>query len=202
MEPEIELGHLIELMPASGRMLCRVTLDDRQDEVISAKFPMPWQGVRPISINFDLWEKLSRPQRDLLFLRTVCWLTNVRWVKPDLFQSLAAVGLLGTLVEFAQGNAMGTAIAIGVTGFSGYQIWRNSRNSVRDLEADELAIQVAQRRGYSATDAARALFEAIEAVAHLEHRPALEFSELVRVQQLKANAGLSPQRTPNLLRQD
>lgn len=200
MSPDSELGHLIELMPASGRMLCKITSDPGQAQVISASFPLPWQTLRPVTINFELWEELTRPQRDLIFLRTVCWLTNVRWFKPDLYQSVAAIGLLSTLVEFSQGDAVGVLGAAGLTGLAGYQVWRKSRSSERELEADDAAVQVAQRRGYSPTDAARSLMEAIEAIAYLEHRPGLEFSELMRVQHLKNLAGLSTEPLPGLMR--
>jgi Protein of unknown function (DUF3318) len=200
MSSNSELGHLIELMPASGRMLCKVVSDSGQAEVISAKFPRPWQSLRPITINFDLWDALTRPQRDLIFLRTVCWLINVRWFKPDLYQSVAAVGLLSALIEFSQGNAMGVVVASGITGLASYQIWRKSRNAERELEADAAAVQVAQRRGYTATDAAFALMGGIQAIAQIEHRPSLEFSELMRVQHLKTLAGVSTRAMPNLVR--
>jgi hypothetical protein len=181
-------------------MYCRVTENSAQASVIEAKLPLPWQGNRPIAINFDLWQQLSRGQRDLLFLRTVCWLTQVKWLRIDLYSGMAAAGLIGTLVELSQADAIGAVVAGGLTALASTQIWRSHNSTRRELEADELGIQVAQRRGYSQTDAARSLLEAIETVAQLEQRSGLDFVELLRCQNLKAIAGLSNVSIPETLR--
>ncbi|MCF3424469.1 DUF3318 domain-containing protein, partial [Escherichia coli] len=70
------------------------------------------------------------------------------------------------------------------------------------LNADEAAIRVAQRRGYTETEAAEQLLSAIETVAQLEGRPSLNFTELIRSQNLRALAGLSPVGVPNALKKD
>jgi hypothetical protein len=79
-----------------------------------------------------------------------------------------------------------------LTAIATTQIWRGSRSSETQLNADEAAIRVAQRRGYSQTEAAQHLLSAIEAVAQIEGRPSLNFTELIRCQNLRAIAGLSP----------
>ncbi|MEB3337994.1 MAG: DUF3318 domain-containing protein [Leptolyngbyaceae bacterium] len=68
-----------------------------------------------ISINFDLWSQLNKPQRDLTILRTVSWQGSVRWFKPDLYKGVGAVGLFGTVVELVQQDAMGILMAGGLT---------------------------------------------------------------------------------------
>jgi hypothetical protein len=201
MNSPSETRHLIDLMPASGRMYCKLIDKPDQTTVIEAKLPLPWQQARPISINFDLWNKLTRPQRDMLLLRTVSWLLGQRLLKFDLPQGLAAAGLVATLVELAQLDPIGTVTAGGLTVLAGSQIWRKSRGTQAELEADEAGIRVAQRRGYSEADAAYALFEAIEAVAELEQRP-LAFTELIRSQNLKAIAKLSAVGVPETVRKE
>ncbi len=89
-----------------------------------------------------------------------------------------------------------------MSAIAGTQIWRNNRSTERELDADDAAIRVAQRRGYSESDAARHLLSAIEAVAEIEGRTSLNFIELMRSQNLRSMAGLSPVGVPDRLRRD
>lgn len=200
MNPEPEIRRLLDVMPASGRMLTKIVSKPQQSQVIDSPFPLPWSPERPIFINFDLWRQLPKPQRDLLILSTVSWLTNIKWLKPDLYQGVVVAGLLGGIVELVQGDAVGIVVATGLSSIAGTQIWRNNRSAQSLLDADEAAIQVAQRRGYTETEAAQHLLSAIEAIASIEGRPSLNFTELIRCQNLRAIAGLSPVGVPSTLK--
>lgn len=202
INPDAEIRHLLDLMPASGRMMARLGGDPRQSAVIETPFPLPWKPTRPISINFQLWEQLSRQQRDLLLLRTVSWACNVRWFRPDLNQGMVVAGLVGAGVELAQQDAVGIVLAGGLAAIGLRRIWQSNRRSEVELEADETAVRVATRRGYTEAEAARALAEAIATAAQLEGRPGLNFMELVRCQNLKAIAKQSPEGVPDRLRQE
>jgi hypothetical protein len=191
MELNPEIRRLLDLMPASGRMMTKITSKPEQAKVIDASFPLPWNQERPIYINFDLWRRLTKQERDLLLLRTVSWLIGVRWFKPDIYQGVAIVGLLGGIVESTQGDAVGVVIAGGLTTLAVLRIWRSNRSQELEIDADEAAIRVAQRRGYSEAEAAQHLLTAIEAVAKIEGRSALNFIELIRSQNLRVIAGLS-----------
>lgn len=203
MNLESEISRLLDLMPASGRMLTKIVSKPQQPKVIDLYFPMPWQsGSRPIYINFDLWRRLSRPQRDLLLLRAVSLLTTVRWFKPNLYQGLTLAGLIGLTVQITQVDAVGIVIAGSLTALAANQIWRNNHSMQRELDADETAIKVAIRRGYTEAEAARNLLQAIENVAQMEGRTSLSFSELIRAQNLKALANLSPVGVPESVKQE
>lgn len=192
MSVESEISRLLDVMPASGRMLTKIVSKPQQSKVIDTSFPMPWnRDSRPININFDLWRRLSRPQRDLLILRTVSILTGVKWFKPDIYQGIALAGLAGTLVEAIQVDAIGILVAGGLTAIAANQIWRSNRSVQRELDADEAAIKVALRRGYTEVEASQNLLSAIEAVAEIEGRPSLNFTELIRTQNLRAIAKIS-----------
>ena len=200
-DTEAELGRLQELMPASGRMLCKLVHRPEQPVVIEAPLPRPWQtGARSIFLNLDLWNQLPEAQRDLLLLRMVSWNLAIRWFKFDWYRGLTAAGLMGTLVELSQADAVGVLVSGGLTTLAALQIWRSHRSIQTELEADEAAIQIAQRRGYTQVDAARHLLAAIESVARVEGRPTLNFTELLRCQNLKAIAGLSPIGMPSQYR--
>jgi hypothetical protein len=191
MDPAIESYRLLDIMPASGRMLTKIQSKPQQSTVIESPFPKPWEKPRLIFVNFDLWSRLSQNQRDLLMLRTVCWQLGIQWFKVDIYQGLVATGVVGTLFELVQVDAVGIVIAGTLTGLAAAQIWRSQRSSQSELLADEAAIRVAQRRGYSETEAAQYLLEAIQTVAKIEGRPSLSFTELIRCQNLRAIAGLS-----------
>lgn len=197
MNPVSEIDRLLDLMPASGRMLTRLVSQPNQPVLIAAKFPLPWTEIRPITINFDLWEKLPQPQRDLLLLHTVCWLIDIRWISPNLYSGLAAVGLAGMAVELLLADAAGVVTIGGLTIFAATQIWRKNRNLPALQAADEAAIQVAQRRGYTETEAAKSLLEGIAAAAEIEGR-ALSVTELVRSQNVRSITGFPLDRADTL----
>lgn len=202
MYSDAEIRRLMDVMPASGRMVTKVISKPEQTAVIDAPFPKPWMRERPIWINFDLWSRLSRGERDMVLLRTVCWLTSVKWIRPDLLQGATAIGILGTLVELVQADPIGTVVAGGLTALAMNQIWRNNRSSRMELDADEAAIRVAGRRGYTESEAARYLLSGIETVADIEGRPSLSFIDLMRSQNLRAIAGVSPVTTPEAMRRE
>ena len=200
MEPTAEIRRLLDIMPASGRMMTKIVSKPEQSQVIDSSLPLPWNRQRLIYINFDLWRRLSKPQRDLLLLRNVSWLTGIKWFKPDIYQGVVVAGLLGAIVELVQVDAVGVLVAGGLTAIATTQIWRSSRSSQTELNADEGAIRVAQRRGYNETEAAQHLLSAIESVAKIEARPGLDFTELIRQQNLRAIAGLSPVGVPEKIK--
>jgi hypothetical protein len=202
MYPDPEIRRLMDVLPASGRMMTKLVSKPEQRAVIDAPFPKPWMMERPIWINFELWGDLSEPQRDLLILRTVSWVSSVQWFRPNLYQGVVLAGLLGTLIEAVQGDAVGMLAAGSLSAIAGTQIWRDNRSTQREMEADESALQVALRRGYSNMEAARSLLTAIETVAEIEGRPSLSFLELLRCQNLRAIAGISPISVPANLKQE
>ncbi|TVQ14054.1 MAG: DUF3318 domain-containing protein [Leptolyngbya sp. DLM2.Bin27] len=191
VNPNAEIGRLRELMPATARMKTKLMLNERQTDVIKAEFPRPWQQTHAVSINLDRWQQLGLPERDLLFLRTVCWVTLTNVLKPNWYQALAGAGLAGGVVELLQGDAVGVLTAASVTALAGWQIWRGVTGPQIEIAADDKAVQVAQRRGYLQADAAEALIRAIEAVPLLEGRRVLTVNELLRCQNLRVQTGRS-----------
>ena len=202
MNPEPEIRRLLDVMPASGRMLTKIVSRPQQSQVIDTPFPLPWSQERPIFINFDLWRRLSKPQRDLVILSKISWLTKIKWFKPDLYQGIVVAGILGGVVEFIQADAVGVIVATGLGAIAGTQIWRNSRSTQNLLEADAAALTVGQRRGYTETEAAQHLLSGIEAIAKIEGRSSLDFTELIRSQNLRAIAGLSPVGVPEQVKRE
>jgi hypothetical protein len=185
-EVETEIRRLVELMPASGRMLTKIVYRPKQSQVIASQFPKPWQrGDRLIEINFNLWSELSQGQRDLLLLSEVGRLINIRWFKPDLYQGLTLAGALGVGLQLWQRDPVGIAVAGSLTTLAARQIWQNYQSQERAIEADNSALKVAVRRGYEHLQAVQYLLSAIESVARLENRSSLSYGDLMRCQNLK-----------------
>lgn len=199
MIPDAEIRRLLDVMPASGRMKTQIISQPQQPQVIDFQLPLPWSQERLLRINFDLWEQLSIPQRDLILLSAVNWLIASHWFKPNWYQGFFLAGTLGAIVELVQGDAIGVGVAGGLSAIAAVQIWRVNRSLQRELEADAAAIQVAQRRGYGETEAAKHLLSAIQTIARLEGQAAPTFNQLIRCQNLRAIAGLSKTGVPETL---
>ncbi len=195
METNSEIRRLVDIMPASGRMSTRILSKPSQSVVIASSFPLPWQRQRLIEINFDLWRRLTPAQRDLVLLRTVSWLGAIRWFEFGPWQGLGALGTGGALGQLLQGDVVGGTVALGLLGAASWQIWQQNHRPSLDIDADQEAVRVAQRRGYQQAEAIRHLLEALEKIPELEGRSGLNFSELLRLQNLRSLAK-TPQTTP------
>ncbi|BAZ03905.1 DUF3318 domain-containing protein [Calothrix sp. NIES-3974] len=191
MEPKVEINRLLELIPTSARILTPIISKPEQKSVIAAEFPLPWSFTRPIYINFDLWQKLSRSQRDLLLLRTVGWLLNIKWFQPSINHVLFIAGCGTTIVEITQVEPIGITVACGLLTVSIFRIWRNHNSQQNAINADETAIKIAQQKGYTATSAAEALLSTIKTIAQIEGRTELTVEELIRIQNLQLIAGFA-----------
>jgi len=186
-----EIARLRDLLPASWRMTTSIKSKPEQPEAISSLQVLPWKKGVQIGINFRLWRQLAEAERDLLVLHNISWRLQTKWLQTGAYQGVAAMSLAGGIVEAIQGDVTGIAIAIllGTIGIN--QIVRGNKSSQVQVQADNEAIEIAQKRGYGEAEAAKALLEAIPATARLMGRNTPEFTELIRCQNLRAIAGLS-----------
>ena len=203
MNPEIsETSRLLDVMPASGRMMTKIVGKPQQPKIIETPFPMPWKNERVIYLNFDLWMNLPKAQRDLIMLRSVSWLCEIQWFKPSLNQGIFAVGLVGIISQVSEADVVGILVAGGLSVIGLTRIWQSNNSIQTELAADEMAIRVATRRGYEEAEAASHLLTGIENVARIEGRKNFNFTELVRCQNLRAIAGFSPVGVPEKVRKE
>lgn len=194
-----EIARLRDLLPASWRMATSIKSKPEQSELILSLPILPWSKGTQIGINFRLWRQLPEAERSLLILHEVSWRQKTKWLQTGAYQGVAGMALVGGVVEAVQGDVTGIAIAmlLGTIGIN--QILRSNISSQIKVQADNEAIEVAQRRGYQETEAAKALLEAIPAAARLMGRSTPEFTELIRCQNLKAIAGLSKTTIPDIV---
>ncbi|MCL2932215.1 MAG: DUF3318 domain-containing protein [Trichodesmium sp. MAG_R03] len=197
-----EISRLLDIMPASGRMMTKIVGKQDQATIIQTTFPIPWKNHRVIYLNFDLWMNLPKAQRDLVMLRTMNWLCQIQWFKPSINQGICGVGLVGIISQLIEADVIGILVSSGLTIISVIKIWRSNHSTETELVADEMAIRVATRRGYEAPEAANHLLQGIENVAKIEGRNNFNLTELIRSQNLKVIAGLSPVGVPERLRKE
>lgn len=197
-----EISRLLDLMPASTRMMTKLASKPQQIVPLEAPVAVPWKQDYKIYINFDLWSQMPVEQRDLLLLRAAAKLETTKWFKLEWPQGVVAVGAFATIFELSQADAIGVLVAGGLSALAANQIWRVHRGVKAELRADEEALRVAGKRGYRKAEAAKGLLNGIESVAKLEGRSSLNFIELVRSQNLKAIAGVSPVGIPQKYRQN
>ncbi|WP_084639812.1 DUF3318 domain-containing protein [Geitlerinema sp. PCC 9228] len=200
IDPSEEISRLLDLMPASARMATKLVSKSQQIVPIEEPVALPWKRNYQILINFDLWSEIPLPQRDLLLLRAVAKFEGTKWFRLEWPQGVVAAGAFGTIFELSQGDAIGILVAGGLSALAANRIWRAQRGVKAELRADEEALRLASRRGYSKVEAAKALLDGIATVAKLEGRSSLNFMELVRSQNLKAIAGVSPVGMPQRYR--
>jgi len=186
MQLDTEINHLLDLMPASGRMYTKIVSKTSQSKIIDYSFVRPWQkSACPVYINFELWQGLSRLERDLLLLWAVSKLLKKRQFKPSLKMVIIASGLLALVIETSQGNAFGVIASGALVTFVARGVWRkySSGDPAQEIETDEETVATAIRRGYTSSQALRGLLGAIEKTAQLEER-SLNFTEQSRVRHL------------------
>ncbi len=194
-----EIARLRDLLPASWRMTTSIKSKPELSKPIASLPILPWQKGTQVNIDFRLWRQLPEAQRDMLLLYEVSWRQQTKWLQTGAYQGVAAIAIVGGIIETVQGDVTGIAIALllGTIGIN--QILRTNQSSQVQVQADNEAIEIAQKRNYSQIEAARALLEAIPAIARLMGRSTPEFTELIRCQNLRAIAGLSKTTIPDTI---
>ena len=194
-----EIARLRDLLPASWRMTTSIKSKAELSKPIASLPILPWQKGTQVNVDFRLWRQLPEAQRDMLLLYEISWRQQTKWLQTGVYQGVAAIALIGGIIETVQGDVTGIAIALllGTIGIN--QILRTHKSSQVQVQADNEAIEIAQKRNYSQVEAARALLEAIPAIARLMGRSTPEFTELIRCQNLRAIAGLSKTTIPDTM---
>ena len=194
-----EIARLRDLLPASWRMTTSIKSKAELSKPIASLPILPWQKGTQVNVDFRLWRQLPEAQRDMLLLYEVSWRQQTKWLQTGVYQGVAAIALIGGIIETVQGDVTGIAISLllGTIGIN--QILRTHKSSQVQVQADNEAIEIAQKRNYSQVEAARALLEAIPAIARLMGRSTPEFTELIRCQNLRAIAGLSKTTIPDTI---
>ena len=124
-------------------------------------------GRDEVEIQIDLakWENLSIDQRNLLFWHEVARIQNDTIPREGWEMAALAIGLGGAVGELWVQDGLLLLLAMGLCGISGYRLWQknNGERTLKEaIEADEKAISLATRFGYSLPNAYKSLGSALK----------------------------------------
>lgn len=126
-------------------------------------------GRDEVEIQIDLgkWENLSLDQRNLMFWHEVARIQNDTIPKEGWEMAALAIGLGGAVGELWVQDGLLLILALGLCGVSGYRLWQknNGNKTIQAvIDADEKAIALATRFGYSVPNAYKSLGSALKAL--------------------------------------
>jgi Protein of unknown function (DUF3318) len=124
-------------------------------------------GKDQVEVQIDLvkWDNLAIDQRNLLFWHEVARIQNDTIPKDGWEMAALAIGLGGAVGELWVQDGLLLILAMALCGVSGWRLYqKNSGDRVaRELiEADEKAIALAQRFGYTVPNAYKSLGSALK----------------------------------------
>ena len=124
-------------------------------------------GKDEIEIQIDLpkWDNFAIDQRNLLFWHEVAKIQNDTIPREGWEMAALAIGLGGAVGELWVQDGLLLFLALTLCGISGYRLWQKNNNEktlVEAIEADEKAIALATRFGYSLPNAYKSLGSALK----------------------------------------
>ncbi len=118
-----------------------------------------------IQIDLEAWEALAMDQRNLLFWHEVGRIQNDAIPRDGWEMAALAIGLGGAIGELWVQDGLLLMLALGLSSFAGYRLYLKNNPEKRLQEAiaaDERAISLASRFGYSLPNAYRSLGSALK----------------------------------------
>ncbi len=124
-------------------------------------------GKDEIEIQIDLpkWDNLAIDQRNLLFWHEVAKIQNDTIPREGWEMAALAIGLGGAVGELWVQDGLLLILALSLCGISGYRLWQknNDEKTIQEaIEADEKAISLATRFGYTLPNAYKSLGSALK----------------------------------------
>lgn len=151
-------------------------------------------GRDEVEIQIDLvkWEQLALDQRNLLFWHEVARVQNDTISKDGWEMAALAIGLGGAVGELWVQDGLLLLLALGLCGISGYRLYQknNGQKTLKEAtEADEKAIALATRFGYSVPNAYKSLGSALKTLIESTPGRRQRVKYEARLQALKRSAG-------------
>ena len=157
-------------------------------------------GKDEIEIQIDLakWDSLAIDQRNLLFWHEVARVQNDTIPKEGWEMAALAIGLGGAVGELWVQDGLLLLLALSLCGVSGYRLWQKNSSEktiVEAIEADQKAIALATRFGYSLPNAYKSLGSALKTLIEMSpsRRKRKKYEE--RLQALRRSASKDKART-------
>ncbi len=160
-------------------------------------------GKDQVEIQVDLirWEQYAKDQRNLLFWHEVARIQNDTIPRDGWEMAALAIGLGGAVGELWVQDGLLLLLALTLCGFSGYRLYQrnNNQQSLKNAtDADEKAIALATRFGYTLPNAYKSLGSALKTL--IEHTPGKRARRKyeARLQALKVSAAEAKARSRSM----
>ena len=156
-------------------------------------------GKDEVEIQIDLakWENLAIDQRNLLFWHEVARIQNDTIPREGWEMAALAIGLGGAVGELWVQDGLLLLLALALCGISGYRLWQknNGEKILKDaMEADEKAIQLATRFGYTLPNAYKSLGSAFKTLIEQTPKRGQRKKYEERLQALRRSAAKAKER--------
>ncbi len=150
-------------------------------------------GKDQVEIQIDLvkWEQLALDQRNLLFWHEVARIQNDTIPREGWEMAALAIGLGGAVGELWVQDGLLLLLALVLCGVSGYRLYQknNSERNFKEVaEADEKAIALATRFGYSLPNAYKSLGSALKTLIEITPNKRQRSKYETRLQALRRSA--------------
>ncbi|BAQ63992.1 DUF3318 domain-containing protein [Geminocystis sp. NIES-3709] len=156
-------------------------------------------GKDEVEIQIDLakWENLAIDQRNLMFWHEVARIQNDSIPREGWEMAALAIGLGGAVGELWVQDGLLLLLALGLCSISGYRLWQKNngdKNLKEAIEADEKAIIIATRFGYSMKNAYQSLGSAFKTLIEQTPNRSQRKKYEERLQALRRSAAKAKQK--------
>ena len=163
-------------------------------------------GKDQVEIQIDLirWEQLATDQRNLLFWHEVARIQNDTIARDGWEMAALAIGLGGAVGELWVQDGLLLVLALALCGVSGWRLYQknNGEKSLKEaVEADEKAIALATRFGYTLANAYKSLGSALKTLIEQTSKKQQRAKYEARLQALKRNAAKAKAKVKPLSRE-
>ncbi len=156
-------------------------------------------GKDQVEVQIDLpkWEQLAIDQRNLLFWHEVARVQNDTIPRDGWEMAALAIGLGGAVGELWVQDGLLLLLAMGLCGISGWRLYKrnNAEKTLKEsMDADEKAIALATRFGYSLPNAYKSLGSALKTLIEQTPKKKQRDRYVKRLEALKRSANRAKDR--------
>jgi len=150
-------------------------------------------GQDQVEIQVDLarWDQLALDQRNLLFWHEVARIQNDTIPKDGWEMAALAIGLGGAVGELWVQDGLLLLLALALCGVSGWRLYQknNGERTIKEaIDADEKALALATRFGYTLPNAYKSLGSALKTLLDQSNNKRQRSRYEARLQALKRSA--------------
>ncbi|MEM1241934.1 MAG: DUF3318 domain-containing protein [Cyanobacteria bacterium P01_H01_bin.26] len=156
-------------------------------------------GKDQVEVQIDLpkWEQLAIDQRNLLFWHEVARVQNDTIPRDGWEMAALAIGLGGAVGELWVQDGLLLLLALGLCSISGWRLYKrnNAEKTLKEsMDADEKAISLATRFGYSLPNAYKSLGSALKTLIEQTPKKKQRDRYVKRLEALKRSANRAKDR--------